>query len=56
MKLSHGIKEKQISGESLGVSETIVETRMERIKELCKGCYQRDIWTMDDLKRCLQRV
>ena len=32
-KLSLGIKEKQISGESLGVSETTVESWMERIKE-----------------------
>ena len=32
-KLSFGIKEKQISGESLGVSETTVESWMERIKE-----------------------
>ena len=28
-KLSHGIKEKQISGESLGVSKTTIESRME---------------------------
>ena len=36
-KLSHGIKEKQISRESFGVSETTVESWIERIKELCKG-------------------
>ena len=36
-KLSHGIKEKQISSESLDVSQTTVESWMEQIKELCKG-------------------
>ena len=36
-KLSHSIKEKQISGGSLGVSESTVDSWMERIKELCKG-------------------
>ena len=46
-KSSHGTKEKQISEESLGVSETIVESWMERIKELCKGYDQRDIWNMN---------
>ena len=48
MELSHGIKGKQISGESLGVSETTVESWMERIKELCKEYDQRDIGNMDD--------
>ena len=48
LKLSHGIKEKQISGESFGVSETAVESWMERIKELYKGYDQRDIWKMDE--------
>ena len=47
-KLSHGIKEKQISGESLDVSQTTVESWMERIKELCKGYDQRDILNMDE--------
>ena len=42
-KLSHGIKEKQISGESLDVSQTTVESWMERIRELCKGYDQKDI-------------
>ena len=41
--LSHNIKEKQISGESLADSETT-----ERIKELCKGHDLRDIWNMDE--------
>ena len=45
-KLNHGIKEKQISGKSLGVSETTVESWMERIKELCKVYDQGDIWNM----------
>ena len=31
-KLSYGIKEKQISGESLGISESTVEPWMKRIK------------------------
>ena len=42
-KLSHGVKEKQISGESLGVSENAVKSWMERIKERCKRYDQRDI-------------
>ena len=50
-KLSHGIKEKQLSGESLDVSQTTVESWMERIKELCKGYDQRDILSMDE-SRC----
>ena len=45
-KLSHGIKEKQISGESLDVCT--VESWMERMKELCKGYDQRDILNMDE--------
>ena len=47
-KLSHGIKEKQISGESLDVSQTTLESWMERIKELRKGYDQRDILNMDE--------
>ena len=37
-KLSHGID----------VFETTVESWTERIKELCKGYDQRDIWNMDE--------
>ena len=47
-KLSHGIKVKPISGESLYVSQTTVESWMERIKELCKGYDQGDILNMDE--------
>ena len=47
-KLSHDIKEKQISGESLDISQTTVESWMERIKELCKGYDQRDILNMNE--------
>ena len=47
-KLSHDIKEKQISGESLDVSQTTVGSWMERIRKLCKGCDQKDIWNMDE--------
>lgn len=47
-KLSHGIKEKQISGESLDVSTTTIESWMERIKELCCGYDVKDIWNMDE--------
>ena len=47
-KLSHGIKEKQISGESLNVSKTTIESWMERIKELCKGYDHKDISNMDE--------
>ena len=35
-KLSHGIKEKQISGESLNLSKTAIESCMERIKNFAK--------------------
>ena len=38
----------QISGESFGISEITVESRMERIKELCKGYDQRNDWNMDE--------
>ena len=31
-KLTHGIREKQISGESMDVSETTVESWMERLR------------------------
>ena len=47
-KLSHDIKEKQISGESLDASQTTVESWMERIRELCKGYDQRDILNVDE--------
>ena len=47
-KLSHGIKEKQISGESLCIFETTVESWMERIDERCKGYDQKDIWNMNE--------
>ena len=47
-KLSHDIKEKQISGKSLDVSQTTVESWMERIKELCKGYDQSNILNMDE--------
>ena len=46
-KLSHCIKE-QIFRESLGVSKTTVESWMERIKELCKGYDQKNIWNIDE--------
>ena len=38
---------KAVSGESIGVSETAVESWMERIKEHCKRYDQRDIWNMN---------
>ena len=47
-KLSHRIKEKHISGESLDVPKTTVESWMERIQELCKGYDLRDTWNMDE--------
>ena len=46
--MSHDIKEKQISGESLGVSKTAVESWMKRIKKLCKGYDHKDILNMDE--------
>ena len=47
-KLSHGIREKQISGESLDVPITTIESWMERIKELCSGYDDKDILNMDE--------
>ena len=47
-KLSHGIREKQISGESLDVPLTTIESWMERIKELCSGYDDKDILNMDE--------
>ena len=47
-KLNHGIREKQISEEFLGVLETTVESWMERIKELCTGYQCQNIWNMDN--------
>ena len=47
-KLSYGIKEKQISGESLEVSTTTIESWIERIQELCKGYDDKDILNMDE--------
>ena len=46
--IMHGIKEKKISGESLGVSKTTSESWMERIKELCKGYDHGDTWNIDE--------
>ena len=39
---------KQISGGSLGISGTAVESWMERIKGLCNGYDQRDISNIDE--------
>ena len=36
LKLSHGIKEKQSSGEAPDVSKTTIESWMERIKKFVK--------------------
>ena len=52
-KLNHGIQEKQIPGESLGLLETTAESWIERIKELCFGCdcqniWCQNIWNMDE--------
>ena len=47
-KLNHGIREKQISGEFLNVSETTVESWMERIKQLCTAYDCQNIWNMDE--------
>ena len=59
-KLSHGLKGKQTSDESLCFSEFTVKTWMERIKELCKGYDQRisETWMKVVVfsKRCLQSV
>ena len=47
-KLSHDIKERQISGESFDFSKTTTESWMERIKKLCKGYDHKDILNMDE--------
>lgn len=47
-KLSYSIKEKQISGESLDVPITTIESWMERMQELCKGYDDKDILNMDE--------
>ena len=47
-KLSYGIREKQISCESLDVSEVTVDSWIERLRELCKGYHLKDIWNMDE--------
>ena len=47
-ELSYGIKEKQISGESLDVPITTIESWMERMLELCKGYDDKDILNMDE--------
>ena len=47
-KLSYGIREKQISGESLDVSEVTVGSRIERLRELCKGYHLKDTWNMNE--------
>lgn len=47
-KLSHGIKEKQISGESLDVSTTTVESWMERVQKLCKEYEEKGIMNIEE--------
>ena len=47
-KLSYGIREKQISGESLDVSEVTDGSWIECVRELCKGYHLKDIWNMDE--------
>ena len=46
-KLSYGIREKQISGESFDGSEVTVGSWIERLRELCKGYQLKDIWNME---------
>ena len=47
-KLSYGIREKQMSGESLDVSKVTVGSWIGRLRELCKGYQLKDIWNMDE--------
>ena len=47
-KLHHGIRKKLISGESLVVSKTTMESWMEIIKELCPGYDCQNIGNMDN--------
>ena len=44
---AYGIRERQISGESI-VSETITESWMDRLRELCKYYSLKDIWNMGE--------
>ena len=58
-KLSHGMREKQIAGKFLGVSETTVESWIERIKEFVKDIAREISETSMKVvvfpKRCLQK-
>ena len=47
-QLSHGIREKQISGKSFDLSEVTVGSWKEQLRELCKGYRLKDIWNMDE--------
>ena len=48
LKLSYGIREKQISGKSSDVLEETVGSWMEQLRELCKGYQLKDILNMDE--------
>ena len=54
--LSHGTKEKQISGDSLDVSKTKIESWMESIRELSKEYDHKDILNMDKSKCFLKAL
>ena len=47
-KLSYGIRQKQISGESFDLSEVTVGSWVEWLRELCKGYQLKDIWNIDE--------
>ena len=47
-KLNHGIPDKQISGESLGMSGKAFGSLMERIKELCTGYDRQNFRNLGD--------
>ena len=40
---------KRVSGDTFDVSETTVESWMERLWELCKGYELKDIWNSDEV-------
>ena len=47
-KLSYGIRKKQLSGESLDMSEVTVGFWITRLRELCKRYQLKDFWNLDE--------
>ena len=47
-KLSYGIRKKQLSGESLDMSEVTVGFWITRLRELCQRYQLKDFWNLDE--------